>query len=152
MSQRLCILFFIFLFPNTSGAQTYSYTDSKGASHFVDNLEKIPLEQRSSAQQLSGSISKIPARSYDNLPANVSSSSSHRIDVFVADWCSVCRSLEAYLKKKKVRYNRKDIDASAAARKEFKKLGGGGIPLLKVGSQTIRGFNRDKIDALLDKR
>lgn len=44
----------------------------------------------------------------------------------------------------KIKYIEYDID-NTEGRKMFNKLGGGGIPLILIGSKKIRGFNPREI-------
>ena len=129
-------------------AQPYRYIDKDGSIHFVDDLSKIPAGSQDSVQQVPSNISKIPARKYEPL-AIMHPDSAAKIQVFLADWCPICRSLEQYLTAKKVRYRRMDIDKSPEARKQFLELGGGGIPVIKAGSKVLRGFDRAQVNELL---
>ena len=128
-------------------ADSYQFTDSAGTIHVVDSLDKVPAEQREKAAVLLRPISKVPARVYDQTRSPAHSGAS--LEIFVADWCGVCRALEKYLHAKGISYNRRDIEKSSSARKEFERMGGGGIPVIKAGTKTIRGFDRAQVDQLL---
>jgi glutaredoxin len=75
--------------------------------------------------------------------------------VYKTSWCGVCKQLEAYLQKQGVKYIAKDIetDQSAAAELQAKaKQAGvptGSVPMIDVGGELLRGFDRKRLDALL---
>jgi glutaredoxin len=73
-----------------------------------------------------------------------------RVEVFVTDWCPYCQRLEAFLKENQILYERKNIEQQAGYRKEHEELGGGGIPVTRIGgTEIVRGFAPAKIAAAL---
>ncbi len=94
------------------------------------------------------------------LPADLDSSdiaaaTGGPVIVYKTSWCGVCKQLEAYLKKKGVEYIAKDIekDRTAAAELQAKaKQAGvptGSVPMIDVGGELLRGFDRKRLDQLL---
>ncbi|RIL08466.1 MAG: hypothetical protein DCC75_08805 [Proteobacteria bacterium] len=77
---------------------------------------------------------------------------SKKVEVLVVEACPYCNMLEQFLKDKKVRYSRYDIEASARGKRLYKELGGGGVPIIKIGSRVMRGFNPAEIQAELAGR
>lgn len=75
--------------------------------------------------------------------------------VYKTSWCGVCKQLEAYLQKKGVEYIAKDIekDRTAAAELQAKaKQAGvptGSVPMIDVGGELLRGFDRKRLDELI---
>jgi glutaredoxin len=75
--------------------------------------------------------------------------------VYKTSWCGVCRQLESYLQKKGVEYITKDIekDRTAAAELQAKaKQAGvptGSVPMIDVGGELLRGFDKARLDKLL---
>jgi glutaredoxin len=74
------------------------------------------------------------------------------VEVFVTSWCQYCRKLEAFLKENQIRYTRYDVEADAKGAAIFQKLGGTGIPVTRVGSVVIHGYDPGRIVAALKKR
>ena len=73
-----------------------------------------------------------------------------RVIVFSTPTCSYCKKAKQYFRKKQVPF--KDIDVSrdqTAARDMVKRSGQQGVPQIRIGSKTIVGFDRPKIDRLL---
>lgn len=61
--------------------------------------------------------------------------------MYATEWCPYCARARAYFKRTNTAYVEHDIEKSAEARAEFKRLGGRGVPLILVGGEKLRGFN-----------
>ena len=71
--------------------------------------------------------------------------------VFSTPTCSWCRKLKSYLKENNIRF--KDIDVSrnqGAIRDMIRKSGQQGVPQMWVNNRPIVGFDKSKIDRILD--
>ena len=74
------------------------------------------------------------------------------IIVYSTPVCPWCHKLKEYLDEKKIKYN--DVDVSSdheAAKKMVEKSGQMGVPQIEINSKIIVGFNKEAIDAELDK-
>lgn len=75
--------------------------------------------------------------------------------VYKTAWCGVCKKVEAYLGRKGVEYEAKDIEKDRAAAAELsakaKEQGvkTGSVPVIDVGGQLIVGFDRARLEKLL---
>jgi len=73
-----------------------------------------------------------------------------QVEVFLTDWCPYCRKLETFLQENDVPYARLNVEEDPEAGREFQRLGGGGIPLTRIGGATlVRGANLDEIGELI---
>ena len=73
-----------------------------------------------------------------------------KVTVYSASWCAFCHAAKDYLDKLGVAYDDKDIESSPdIAREAVEVSGQTGIPVLKIGSKVIIGFDRPRIDAAL---
>ena len=84
-----------------------------------------------------------PANHPEN-KANVSviaSSKKKPVDIFVIEGCPYCQELEEFLHAKKIEYRRYDIEKDEQGYTLYKKLGGGGVPMVRIGKQIFRGFD-----------
>jgi glutaredoxin len=61
--------------------------------------------------------------------------------MYATAWCPYCAKARAYFKRTNTAYIEHDIERSADARAEFKRLGGRGVPLILVGEEKLRGFS-----------
>jgi len=67
--------------------------------------------------------------------------------------CSWCRKLKSYLKENRIRFTDIDISRDAkAAQDMFRKTRQQGVPQMWVDNKPIVGFDKAKIDKLLEIR
>ncbi len=72
------------------------------------------------------------------------------IIVYSTPTCPYCHQAKSYLSQKGVTFTDKDVAADLPAREEMvKKSGQLGVPVIDVNGQIIVGFNRPKLDELL---
>lgn len=75
--------------------------------------------------------------------------------VYKTSWCGVCKKVESYLKRKGVAFESKDIEkdpeAAAELRAKAKAAGvpTGSVPIIDVKGELLRGFDRNRLEALL---
>src|SRR5689334_2984706 len=72
------------------------------------------------------------------------------VTVYTSDDCHWCVKAKQYLAARGVPYTEKNVEADPAAAAEALRLAGQrGTPVITVGEQVIRGFQRRALDALL---
>ena len=74
-----------------------------------------------------------------------------RVILFTTPSCTYCRAAKKYLRARGVRF--KDVDVSrdaSAARDMVKRSGQQGVPVIDIGGKIVVGFDRPKLDRLLD--
>ena len=78
-----------------------------------------------------------------------------KVIVYKTDWCGVCKKVIAYLDRKKVPYEAKDIEKDPSAAAELKAKADkagikmGSVPVLDVGGELMVGFDRAKLETML---
>jgi glutaredoxin len=75
--------------------------------------------------------------------------SSGPVVMYATDWCGYCARARAYFARKGIQYVEHNVEKSAAAHAEFKRLGGKGVPLIVHNGQTLRGFSEPAFEALM---
>jgi glutaredoxin len=126
---------------NDAAADLHRCTDDSGRVHIVDSVDRIPEKYRSQVRTIEAA--RPPAqRPRAQTP----------VEVFVTSWCGYCRKLESFLKANRIRYSRYDIEKSSSARQRYEKLGGRGVPVVKIGSDVIRGYAPDAVLKRLKRR
>jgi glutaredoxin len=136
-------------------ADMHRYTDDSGRTYIVDSIEKIPVKYRDRVKSVStpsstGAGSSSSKRGYPAKPSH--SRAQPPVDIYVTSWCGYCQKLEKFLKAQGIRYRRHDIEKSRTAHERYRSLGGSGVPLIKVGSDVIRGYGPDAILSSLKKQ
>lgn len=71
--------------------------------------------------------------------------------IFTSNTCPYCIAAKDYLDEKGVPYTEKNIQTDRDARKELMSMGHMGVPVLLIDGEEIVGFDKPRIDQLLDK-
>ena len=75
-----------------------------------------------------------------------------RVTLFSTSTCSWCRRAKQYLREKRVPFKEVDVGRDPdAARDLVRKTGQSGVPVLKIGSKWIVGFDRPRIERELER-
>jgi mycoredoxin len=74
-----------------------------------------------------------------------------RTVMYATFWCPYCAQARAYFARKGIPYTEQDVEKSAEARAEFRRLGGKAVPLFVHNGELVRGFNEAAFEALLDR-
>ncbi|MCJ7548621.1 MAG: glutathione S-transferase N-terminal domain-containing protein [Anaerolineae bacterium] len=74
-----------------------------------------------------------------------------RVVVFSTPSCHHCRTAKQYLKKKGIRFTDIDVSRDQRAARDMVRISGQqGVPVITVGGRPVVGFDRQKIDRLLN--
>ncbi|TJX12965.1 glutaredoxin family protein [Tissierella creatinini] len=71
--------------------------------------------------------------------------------VYTSNTCPYCTLAKNYLGEKGISYTEKNVQTDKEARKELMAMGHMGVPVLVVNGEEIVGFDKEKLDELLDK-
>ena len=70
-----------------------------------------------------------------------------RVILFSTPSCSWCKRTKRYLRENRVRFKEVDVERDPKAAQDLvKKTGQTGVPVIKIGSRWIVGFDRDRIE------
>lgn len=93
---------------------------------------------------------------YDRLATEARAQNGARrvaVTMWSAAWCGVCRRARGWLDARHVPYAERDIDQSAAARRDLlARNPRGSVPTFDVGGQTVIGFSEARLAQLLGAR
>lgn len=76
-----------------------------------------------------------------------------RVIIFTTPTCSYCNMAKQYFRRNKIRF--RDVDVSqdpVAARDLMRRTGQMGVPVIDIGGKLIVGFDKPKINDMLDIR
>ena len=84
-------------------------------------------------------------------PTNSSVAKKERVVLYSTSWCPYCKKAKAYLNKNRIAFTEYDIEKDATAKRNYKSLGGRGVPFLVRGSDVQGGFSAEKYDAFFKR-
>lgn len=127
---------------NPVRAEIYRWTDEHGKVHYADR--KPAAEGAGPVESWEGDakVSFIGSEAVANRSAAA-------VRLFTTRWCSFCKRAKAYLQKRGTPFEELDVEASPAAKAEFKRLGGRGVPVILVGRERMDGFDDAALEAML---
>jgi glutaredoxin 3 len=75
-----------------------------------------------------------------------------RVIVFSTPTCSFCNQAKRYFKEKRIKFKDVDVSRDTAALNDMMRRTGGnkGVPVILINNRPIIGFDRAKIDRLLN--
>ena len=74
-----------------------------------------------------------------------------QIIVYTQPSCAPCDQVTALLTERGLEYETRDVSADPEALKELTELGYMATPVTIVGSEAVVGFNRERLEALLQQ-
>ena len=74
-----------------------------------------------------------------------------RITLYGTRQCPACRQARSYLQQRKLAFQELDVSINLRAQKALARLGAKGVPVIMIGDDRVDGFDRKRLDRLLDK-
>jgi len=71
--------------------------------------------------------------------------------MYATSWCPYCAKARAYFAQSGIAYVEHDVEKSARARADFKRLGGQAVPLIVVGREKMNGFSEVGFEFLMTR-
>ena len=124
----------LLVIPFFSVAEIYKTVDENGRVIFSD-------QPSASAEQIEVDTSLIGTVETEQ--------NAKRVIMYSTSWCGVCKEARKYMQIKGIRYMEYDIEKMPSRQREFKRLGGKGVPLITVGTQKMSGFSATRLEAML---
>ncbi|MCG8489835.1 MAG: glutaredoxin family protein [Chromatiales bacterium] len=123
-------------------AEIFRWTDEHGKVHFSD---KQPADAEASEVKLR--INTIKSVSFDRSIFNFGK----KVVIYSTEWCGYCDKAKRYFKRKKIRYTEYDIEKSNKAKRQYKKMGATGVPVILVGKRRMNGFSEAGFEKIYNK-
>ncbi len=70
--------------------------------------------------------------------------------LYATQWCGYCKKVRAFFADNNIEYEEYDVENSYIGMKEYKQLGGKGVPLVKINKNLVRGYNVPELEKLLN--
>lgn len=135
--------------------EVYRYRDSGGELHFVDDISRVPKKYRNRVEP-GGSQGTINVADRSPVSERVAGNESVQagrtaaytgadIEVFMTSWCGYCRKMVRFLREKGIPFTPRDIENDGAAARTYRELGGAGVPVVRIGSHVVHGYNPEAV-------
>lgn len=72
-----------------------------------------------------------------------------KVTVFTSATCGYCTLVKDYLNENRIQFEEKNVSTNPDARKELMAKGFMGVPVIYIGDEIIKGFDKSVIDNLL---
>jgi len=124
--------------------EIHQWRDKNGNVHFGDEPPQDAASKRMDIRSNSYSAAPTSASSEtgqtepDTKPG---SAEAPRVVLYGTTWCGYCKKAKAYFRANNIAFTEYDVEKSARAKRDFNRMGGGGVPLILVGEKRIRGFS-----------
>jgi glutaredoxin len=147
--------------PGSKRSVYYQYLDDGGSVHFVRSLDQVPPAWRDRAGRVEMDKPRVQKVAAPARPANrgrrafsdVAVPVRHAggdVVVYTTPWCGWCRKTLAWLDRRGIDYENRDIEANDRNRSELiEKTGRTSIPVVEIDGELIRGFNPSRMGELL---
>ena len=73
-----------------------------------------------------------------------------KVLAYTTKTCPHCINAKNYMKNAGILFEERDVNENPSARDEYQKLGVQGVPTFVIGDQVVVGFDKTKIESLLD--
>lgn len=143
----ISLISFGLLFAANSYAELYKWVDSEGKVHYGDQPP-----QNAKLKDIRNNISSFTSVDVEGFkfdPALITTTASgKKVVMYMTEWCGYCKQAARHFRKNNISFVQHDIEKSSNAARDFKKLGGRGVPLILVGKKKMSGFNASRFDRL----
>ena len=139
--MKLILLISTLLFTIGVSAEILKWTDSDGRVHFGD---KPPAGAETS-------IVEVRINTYES--PNIEAlqeilNPKDKVVMYSAEWCGVCKKAKKYFRENNIPYKDYDIEKSSKGKKDYKKLGAKGVPVILVGKKRLNGFSAATFESI----
>ena len=139
--MKLILLISTLLFTIGVSAEILKWTDSDGRVHFGD---KPPAGAKTS-------IVEVRINTYES--PNIEAlqeilNPKDKVVMYSAEWCGLCKKAKKYFRANNIPYKDYDIDKSSKGKKDYKKLGAKGVPVILVGKKRLNGFSAATFESI----
>lgn len=133
-----------------SWGQVYKWTDSTGKTVYGD---KPPEEARAKELRIQSYDQPVVVKDWSQVIRSKSAGASpgSGVTMFSTAWCGYCKLARAYFRNKGIAFTDIDVEKSDDGRRRYQELGGGGVPIILVGSKMMQGFSEDAFESLRKK-
>jgi len=145
MYRALALAALLLALPAT--AQVYKWTDPSGKVHYGDRPPDDARKQELRIR-IPSYDGPVQVRDWSAVLGSRPASAAGTVTMYSTEWCGHCKNARSYFAAKGISYREIDVEKSEPAAREFKSLGGRGVPLILVGGKAMSGFSAESFEAL----
>ena len=139
------ITVYLLLIPCFINAEDiHKWRDDNGKIHFGD---KPPSDVKSELITVKPNVYETP--NIENLSAAFSTS--NKVVMYSATWCGYCKKARNYFKANNIPFSEYDVENSKKGKRDYKKLGAKGVPVILVGKERMNGFSVASFESMYKK-
>jgi glutaredoxin len=142
---RLGLVAMLVCMPASMAGTIYKWKDANGRVHIGD---QPPDPSR--AQQISVRVNTYKSGAVGG-QEHALSAAGKKVVIYTTSRCGYCKKAKAWFRSKGVPYTEYDVESSNKGKRDYKKLGGQGVPIILVGEQQLNGFSEGRLGAALRK-
>ena len=131
--------------PALMAGTIYKWKDANGRVHIGDQPPNP-----SSAQQISVRVNTYKGGAVAGRE-NAPKATGEKVVIYTTSRCGYCRKAKAWFRSRGIPYTEYDVENSNKGKRDYKKLGGRGVPIILVGEQRLNGFSEGRLDAAVRK-
>lgn len=137
----IAFLALVFASPATN-AEIYRWIDEDGRVHFSDQapeaVDSETIDVRPQTYE-SPSIEALADVVADDINAH-----EDKVVMYSAEWCGVCKRARSFFLDRNIPFEEYDVENTAKGKRDYKKMGAKGVPVILVGSKRLNGFSPGK--------
>jgi glutaredoxin len=122
-------------------AEIYKWIDGDGKVHFGDQPPSA-----ANAERLDLRINTYTSPEETDVGNDFGAVK--KVTMYGASWCAVCKKARKYFRAKGIAFVEYDIEKSSKGKRDFKRLGGKGVPIILVGGKRLNGFSEGTFEKL----
>ncbi len=131
------------VFAGTVHSRIYKWVDEDGRTHMGD---KPPKTREFNEIEVIVNVIPSPKSPAKGAAATTAAqqkpaASGKNVIMYSAEWCGVCTRARRYFNANNIPFTEYDIDKSTKGRREYRKLGGRGVPIILVDKHRLDGFS-----------
>ena len=127
------------------GADIHQWRDRDGGRHFGD---RPPAGAQSSTVMVEPNV-------YAGTGADgraTTSRQAHTVVLYSTAWCGYCRKARNYFRTNNIEFAEYDVEKTLKGKRDYKRLGARGVPIILVGKKRLNGFSRAAFENLYRAR
>jgi len=146
------LLMLFFCTSSMSMAEIYKWTDANGKVHFSDKPPANKNVETIDEQRLASRASSYTQAEIKILPTDSSAyQKNQKLIMYTTSSCGYCAKAREYFAKQRIPFKEKNIETSEKYHRQFKKIGGKGVPVILWGKNKMNGFSIEKFEKIYKK-